>query len=170
MIIIIGSGTLFSFVLLFLTFETIPPFDEYDEYDLSIYEARKRQSLIESQVRARRDEAEEIAEINAQKFSAHEDSRPKPFKGPTNDRQRAVVAAAQHAWKGYKKFAWGHDNLKPISRKHHEWFGLGLTIVDSLDTFFIMDMEEGECRRDKNAKIMPDYIFLRIRRSAEVGG
>lgn len=65
------------------------------------------------------------------------------FKGPTNDRQRAVVAAAKHAWAGYKQFAWGHDNLKPISMGSHEWFGLGLTIVDSLDTLYIMNMQEG---------------------------
>ncbi|XP_055322080.1 endoplasmic reticulum mannosyl-oligosaccharide 1,2-alpha-mannosidase isoform X2 [Sitodiplosis mosellana] len=66
----------------------------------------------------------------------------KEFKGPTNDRQRAVVAAARHAWTGYKKFAWGHDNLKPISMGSHDWFGLGLTIVDALDTLYIMNMQE----------------------------
>lgn len=65
------------------------------------------------------------------------------FKGPTNDRQRAVVAAAKHAWSGYKKYAWGHDNLKPISMGFHDWFGLGLTIVDSLDTLYILNMREG---------------------------
>lgn len=65
------------------------------------------------------------------------------FKGPTNDRQRAVVAAAKHAWSGYKKFAWGHDNLKPISMGSNDWFGLGLTIVDSIDTLYIMNMQEG---------------------------
>lgn len=68
----------------------------------------------------------------------------KDFKGPTNDRQRAVVDAFRHAWRGYKEFAWGHDNLKPISMGSHDWFGLGLTIVDSLDTMFIMDLQEGE--------------------------
>ena len=34
------------------------------------------------------------------------------FRGPTNDRQTAVVAAFQHAWTGYKKYAWGHDHLR----------------------------------------------------------
>lgn len=71
----------------------------------------------------------------------------KVFKGPKNDRQRAVVAAAKHAWTGYKKFAWGHDNLKPISMGSHDWFGLGLTIVDSLDTLYIMNMQDGMYRR-----------------------
>ncbi|XP_030369878.1 endoplasmic reticulum mannosyl-oligosaccharide 1,2-alpha-mannosidase [Scaptodrosophila lebanonensis] len=64
------------------------------------------------------------------------------FSGPTNERQSAVVAAFKHSWAGYKKYAWGHDNLKPISQTSHEWFGLGLTIVDSLDTMYIMGLEE----------------------------
>lgn len=69
-------------------------------------------------------------------------NEPKDFKGPTNERQRAVVGAFKHAWKGYKEFAWGHDNLKPISMGSHDWFGLGLTIVDALDTIYIMDLQE----------------------------
>lgn len=67
----------------------------------------------------------------------------KDFKGSTNSRQKAVVDAFKHAWKGYKEFAWGHDNLKPMSMGSHDWFGLGLTIVDSLDTLYIMDLQEG---------------------------
>lgn len=68
------------------------------------------------------------------------------FKGPTNDRQRAVISAAKHAWSGYKKYAWGHDNLKPITMGFHDWFGLGLTIIDSLDTLYILNMREGWSR------------------------
>ncbi|CAO1443158.1 unnamed protein product [Diamesa tonsa] len=63
-------------------------------------------------------------------------------KGPTNDRQRAVVLAFKHSWKGYKDYAWGHDNLKPLSLSYHDWFGLGLTIIDSLDSLYIMDMQK----------------------------
>jgi len=66
------------------------------------------------------------------------------FHGATNERQSAVVAAFKHSWAGYKKYAWGHDNLKPISQYSHEWFGLGLTIVDSLDTMYIMGLDDGE--------------------------
>nr|XP_023011842.1 endoplasmic reticulum mannosyl-oligosaccharide 1,2-alpha-mannosidase [Leptinotarsa decemlineata] len=64
------------------------------------------------------------------------------FSGPTTSRQKAVVKAFKHAWKGYKQYAWGHDNLKPISEGYSDWFGLGLTIVDSLDTIFIMGLKE----------------------------
>lgn len=83
------------------------------------------------------------------------------FKGPTNDRQRAVVAAAKHAWSGYKKFAWGHDNLKPISMGSHDWFGLGLTIVDSLDTLYIMNMQEGSFCLD-SASLAIDALAILI--------
>ncbi|XP_067012177.1 endoplasmic reticulum mannosyl-oligosaccharide 1,2-alpha-mannosidase isoform X2 [Anabrus simplex] len=64
------------------------------------------------------------------------------FPGPSNERQSAVIAAFKHAWKGYKKFAWGHDHLRPITGGFHDWFSLGLTIVDSLDTMYIMGMKE----------------------------
>ena len=65
-----------------------------------------------------------------------------PYTGPTNDRQRAVVEAFQHAWQSYKKYAWGHDELKPLSRTWHDWFGVGLSIVDSLDTIHIMGLTQ----------------------------
>ncbi|XP_034117750.1 endoplasmic reticulum mannosyl-oligosaccharide 1,2-alpha-mannosidase [Drosophila albomicans] len=69
-------------------------------------------------------------------------AKPQHFHGATNERQTAVVAAFKHSWAGYKKYAWGHDNLKPVSQTSHEWFGLGLSIVDSLDTMYIMGLED----------------------------
>lgn len=55
-----------------------------------------------------------------------------------------MIKAFKHSWAGYKKYAWGHDNVKPISKGYHDWFNLGLTIVDSLDTLYIMGLNEGE--------------------------
>lgn len=60
-------------------------------------------------------------------------------------RQIAVLNAFKHAWKGYCKYAWGHDHVKPISKKYQDWFNLGLTIVDSLDTLWIMNLKKGTC-------------------------
>lgn len=65
------------------------------------------------------------------------------FKGPKNERQRAVVEAFQHAWKSYKKFAWGHDELRPVSERPLDWLQLGETIVNSLDTIYIMNLTDG---------------------------
>ncbi|KAL7980814.1 hypothetical protein Chor_001968 [Crotalus horridus] len=60
---------------------------------------------------------------------------------PLNERQLAVIEAFRHAWKGYKEFAWGHDELKPISKSFNEWFGLGLTLIDALDTMWILGLK-----------------------------
>lgn len=64
------------------------------------------------------------------------------FSGPTNPRMEAVAKAFQHSWQAYRKYAWGHDELAPVSKTYSEWFGLGLTIVDSLDTMYIMGFKE----------------------------
>ncbi|GLV42700.1 alpha-Mannosidase class I b [Carabus blaptoides fortunei] len=79
---------------------------------------------------------------NANQIVGPPNIAPVKFNGPANDRQRAVVTAFKHAWKGYKQFAWGHDHLKPITGGYQDWFGLGLTIVDSLDTIYIMGLTE----------------------------
>ncbi|XP_029295365.1 mannosidase, alpha, class 1B, member 1b isoform X2 [Cottoperca gobio] len=54
----------------------------------------------------------------------------------------AVKDAFRHAWKGYKDFAWGHDELRPLSKSYSEWFGLGLTLIDSLDTMWILGLKK----------------------------
>ena len=55
-----------------------------------------------------------------------------------------VKAEFLHAWSGYKKYAWGHDDLKPLSKTHHDWYAqpLLMTPVDALDTMIIMGFDE----------------------------
>ncbi|HKR15593.1 MAG TPA: glycoside hydrolase family 47 protein [Pyrinomonadaceae bacterium] len=55
-----------------------------------------------------------------------------------------VKAEFLHAWNGYKKYAWGHDDLKPLSKTHHDWYAqpLLMTPIDSLDTMIIMGLDE----------------------------
>ncbi|GJJ72429.1 hypothetical protein EMPS_04786 [Entomortierella parvispora] len=49
----------------------------------------------------------------------------------------------EHAWKGYKAHAWGHDEVVPTRGGHRDSFGgWGATIVDSLDTLVIMGFNE----------------------------
>ena len=47
-----------------------------------------------------------------------------------------------HAWNGYKKYAWGHDDLRPLTRSFHDWYAqpLLMTPVDALDTMTIMGL------------------------------
>lgn len=54
-----------------------------------------------------------------------------------------VKAEAARAWGGYKKYAWGHDELVPVSKKFRDPFcGWAATLVDSLDTLWIMGMKK----------------------------
>ncbi|XP_040818860.1 endoplasmic reticulum mannosyl-oligosaccharide 1,2-alpha-mannosidase [Ochotona curzoniae] len=68
---------------------------------------------------------------------------PRPVVQDTapSERQKGVIAAFLHAWKGYRRFAWGRDELKPVSRSFSEWFGLGLTLIDALDTMWILGLK-----------------------------
>src|SRR5690349_995857 len=56
-----------------------------------------------------------------------------------------------HAWNGYKKYAWGNDDLKPISKSFHNWYAepLLMTPVDALDTMYLMgfNKEADETRK-----------------------
>ncbi|XP_053201986.1 endoplasmic reticulum mannosyl-oligosaccharide 1,2-alpha-mannosidase-like [Panonychus citri] len=59
-----------------------------------------------------------------------------------NNQQKEIIAATLHSWEGYRKYAWGQDTLKPISQSYATWFGVGLTIIDSLDTLLLMGLEK----------------------------
>ncbi|KAK4653710.1 hypothetical protein QC762_0086420 [Podospora pseudocomata] len=53
-----------------------------------------------------------------------------------------VKAEAQRAWQGYKIYAWTHDELRPVSKAYHDPFcGWAATLVDSLDTLWIMGLK-----------------------------
>ncbi|XP_045145277.1 LOW QUALITY PROTEIN: endoplasmic reticulum mannosyl-oligosaccharide 1,2-alpha-mannosidase [Echinops telfairi] len=90
--------------------------------------------------------------------------------GPSNPRQKAVVDAFRHAWKGYCKYAWGHDELRPLSRSFSEWFGLGLTLVDALDTMWIMGLTRGRSRLDVRSGPFPPNTPAQSEGLRECGG
>ena len=49
-----------------------------------------------------------------------------------------------HAWNDYKQYAWGHDDLKPLSKSYHDWYAepLLMTPVDALDTMILMGLKD----------------------------
>jgi mannosidase alpha-like ER degradation enhancer 2 len=49
-----------------------------------------------------------------------------------------------HAWNGYKKYAWGFDALKPLSKSGHNWYSesLLMTPIDAFDTMILMDLKD----------------------------
>jgi mannosyl-oligosaccharide alpha-1,2-mannosidase len=58
-------------------------------------------------------------------------------------RLQEVKDAFLHSWKGYKQEAWGKDELRPIEGGYKTPFcGWAATMVDSLDTLWIMGLKE----------------------------
>ena len=49
-----------------------------------------------------------------------------------------------HAWDAYKKYAWGHDQLRPLGKSFRDWYGKSLlmTPVDAFDTMVLMGLKE----------------------------
>ncbi|KAH8892264.1 glycosyl hydrolase family 47 protein [Thozetella sp. PMI_491] len=58
-------------------------------------------------------------------------------------RQGAVKDVFIRCWKTYKEFAWLRDEVRPVSGKPKDAFGgWGATLIDSLDTLWIMGLRE----------------------------
>jgi mannosidase alpha-like ER degradation enhancer 2 len=59
-----------------------------------------------------------------------------------------VKAEFLQAWNGYKKYAWWHDDLRPLTKTYHDWYEqpLLMTPVDALDTMIIMGMKDEAAR------------------------
>jgi mannosidase alpha-like ER degradation enhancer 2 len=79
-------------------------------------------------------------------------------KQPSNKELADQVRAEfLHAWNGYKKYAWGHDDLRPLSKTYHDWYAepLLMTPVDSLDTMIIMGF-------DREARDTREYIVKNL--------
>jgi hypothetical protein len=82
---------------------------------------------------------------------------PATTKSPPAEHDDAAARAAEvraetlHAWKGYHQYAWGHDELRPLSHSSRDWHAepLLLTPVDALDTLLVMrlDAEANDARK-----------------------
>jgi hypothetical protein len=60
----------------------------------------------------------------------------------------------KRSWEGYKKYAWGHDVLKPITKTHSDWYAQSLHIspIDAYSTMKVMGL-------DKEADEVYQYIL-----------
>ncbi|XP_071988333.1 mannosyl-oligosaccharide 1,2-alpha-mannosidase IB-like, partial [Engystomops pustulosus] len=61
------------------------------------------------------------------------------------EKRDKIKEMMKHAWDNYRQYGWGHNELRPIARKGHSTniFGnsqMGATIVDALDTLYIMGL------------------------------
>ncbi|CAN5857660.1 hypothetical protein BH18ACI4_BH18ACI4_08760 [soil metagenome] len=76
---------------------------------------------------------------------------------PAPDKQRLAAEVKSeflHAWSGYKKYAWGHDDLRPLTKTFHDWYAqpLLMTPGDALDTMILMGLKD-------EAEITREYIL-----------
>ena len=76
-----------------------------------------------------------------------------PQSQARNKQQLATEVRSEflHAWQGYKKYAWGHDDLRPLTKSYHDWYSqpLLMTPVDALDTMILMGFND-EAAATKN--------------------
>lgn len=51
-----------------------------------------------------------------------------------------------YAWNGYKRAAWGYDEVRPITGTGHDFFikghSFGLSIIEALDTLYVMGLDD----------------------------
>ncbi|MBE7212973.1 MAG: glycoside hydrolase family 47 protein, partial [Gluconacetobacter diazotrophicus] len=80
---------------------------------------------------------------------------------------RAVRAEFLHAWGGYKRFAFGADEVKPVSGGSSAFFfekqSVGLSIVEALDTLYVMEL-------DDELRLGVDWIAGNLRFDIDVDG
>ncbi len=62
-----------------------------------------------------------------------------------------VKQAVTHAWQGYKQYAWGFDDLQPLTKMGKNWYktSMLMTPVDAFDTFILLGLKK-EAKEAKN--------------------
>ena len=85
-----------------------------------------------------------------------------------------VKAEFMHAWNGYKKYAFGHDEFRPLSKTPYDWYeeSLCITPIDAFDTMILMGLtkDKNEAKQlifeelsfDKNIYVSVFEITIRI--------
>ncbi|KAJ0311381.1 hypothetical protein COL516b_002091 [Colletotrichum fioriniae] len=61
----------------------------------------------------------------------------------SESRRKAVREVFVKSWNSYKEYAWGFDELTPVTAKGKDTFGgYAATLVDALDSLWIMDLRD----------------------------
>jgi mannosidase alpha-like ER degradation enhancer 2 len=89
--------------------------------------------------------------------------REPPAQGDARMAQR-VREEFLHAWNAYKRYAWGYDELRPLSKSGRNWHAasLRMTPVDALDTMILMGLrtEADQTRAYIAANLSFDHDFF----------
>jgi mannosyl-oligosaccharide alpha-1,2-mannosidase len=99
------------------------------------------------------DIGEEFVARGGSRFLEYVDGTPGPYEITETLRQQSdqvarsrrfhVQKAMRFVWGNYVKYAFGKDELKPQSASgSDQWGGQGITLVDSLDTLWLMNLKD----------------------------
>ena len=88
-----------------------------------------------------------LKEININSIKPYDRTLGTPADPEILKKREAIKEMTKHAWDGYEKYAWTFNELRPISKKGHSQsiFGsakTGATIIDAMDTLYLMGFEE----------------------------
>jgi mannosyl-oligosaccharide alpha-1,2-mannosidase len=82
--------------------------------------------------------AKRLPAVQAAAFSAETDAQ----KAERHRRRDAVRDTFLRSWKAYRRAAWGHDEISPLSGSWKDHFGgWGATLVDGLDGLLLMGLD-----------------------------
>uniref|UniRef100_A0A8V0YQN0 alpha-1,2-Mannosidase n=2 Tax=Gallus gallus TaxID=9031 RepID=A0A8V0YQN0_CHICK len=130
------------------------------DHERALREAKETLQKLPEEIRRdiRQDKEKLLQDARGRKEAAAAGLPQRPFRQPVGavgrepadpavrQRRDKIKEMMKYAWDNYKRYAWGLNELKPISKQGHSsnLFGniQGATIVDALDTLFIMEMKE----------------------------
>jgi len=121
--------------------QVLPKPANYDKDRKSSSSSSSAPEILDKNIAKPQKKPESIQEDDAQpKIQGGEDS-----EATTRERRDHVKGMMKHAWDNYVAYAWGKNELRPISKRGHSAsiFGsssMGATIVDSMDTLYIMGL------------------------------
>lgn len=59
------------------------------------------------------------------------------------NKQEEIIKAFQSSWDAYKKYAWGSDEILPLSKVGiNNWGGTSVSMIDALDTAILMNIQQ----------------------------
>ncbi|XP_071955897.1 mannosyl-oligosaccharide 1,2-alpha-mannosidase IA-like [Antedon mediterranea] len=115
--------------------------------ELFLVEKDKEQmKALEEKAEEKRKEIEmKMAAEKRDKYFTQKDGE--PDDADIKEKRDTVREMMVRAWDGYVKYAWGANELKPISHTGHSAsiFGrsaMGATIIDGIDTLYIMGLQD----------------------------
>lgn len=135
-----GLSCIYLLSLLYISGSPLNAAEKSEELLARAKQLEKKEKELEQREKLMRYQEEMIAKKLAELEKV-------PFMGGTGgtgadfEKMEAVKKAFLHAWGGYE-MVWGHDELLPVSGQPSDWCGCGMTILDSLDTLWIMGLRE----------------------------